>query len=255
MDPANPPSEKKSPRILILVFGFVAYILLLLLLPIPEQRITENGETKWDMTPSVGRGIFTVLKDKFGFQKTVDETPVPTPTPDVTACIQETTCEENAETSCLTNPATTFCTCMGGTASIKENPDGQQGICTLLGKDVDEWEFYNAITAAQKTTENADIPQILESEKEQGWYWGAIDQKKPGTPPEWIFSGSGSKSDCWHNIAVDCTVKQDAAFTCPETEWVDCMPTVDTAGIKFECTQEFLEWAKSNCPGFQGAAL
>lgn len=46
-------------------------------------------------------------------------------------------------------------------------------------------------------------------------------------------------------------------YTCPETEWVDCMPTVsdDTATIRVQCTQEFLSWAQKNCPNFQGAAL
>ncbi len=48
--------------------------------------------------------------------------------------------------------------------------------------------------------------------------------------------------------------KQDTAYTCPETPWVDCMPGPDSAGIRWECTDEFLSWAKANCAGFQGAA-
>lgn len=44
-------------------------------------------------------------------------------------------------------------------------------------------------------------------------------------------------------------------FTCPKTEWVDCMPGPNEAGIRFECTDEFLSWAKANCPNFKGAAL
>ncbi len=46
-------------------------------------------------------------------------------------------------------------------------------------------------------------------------------------------------------------------YTCPKTEWVDCMPGPlegKTTGIKLECTPEFLSWAKINCPDFQGAA-
>lgn len=42
-------------------------------------------------------------------------------------------------------------------------------------------------------------------------------------------------------------------FTCPKTEWVDCMPGPNQ-GMKIECTSEFLSWAKTSCPGFQGAA-
>lgn len=41
---------------------------------------------------------------------------------------------------------------------------------------------------------------------------------------------------------------------CPETEWVDCMPSPNE-GTKYECTPEYLVWATKNCPNFQGAAL
>jgi hypothetical protein len=43
-------------------------------------------------------------------------------------------------------------------------------------------------------------------------------------------------------------------FTCPKTPWVDCMPGPDRQ-LKRECTQEYLTWAKANCPNFEGAAL
>lgn len=45
-------------------------------------------------------------------------------------------------------------------------------------------------------------------------------------------------------------------YTCPKTEWVDCMPGPlegKSQGIKFECADEFITWAKANCPDFQGA--
>lgn len=42
-------------------------------------------------------------------------------------------------------------------------------------------------------------------------------------------------------------------FRCPDRAWVDCMPGPDT-GVRFECTDEFLSWAKANCPNFTGAA-
>lgn len=48
---------------------------------------------------------------------------------------------------------------------------------------------------------------------------------------------------------------QTSTFTCPTSEWVNCMPGPDAAGIKLECTDTFLTWAKTNCPNFQGAAL
>ncbi|MEK7533367.1 MAG: hypothetical protein AAB542_02940 [Patescibacteria group bacterium] len=46
-------------------------------------------------------------------------------------------------------------------------------------------------------------------------------------------------------------------FTCPKSEWVDCMPGPlegKTRGITLECTPEFLSWAEANCPNFKGAA-
>ncbi|MCL4200241.1 hypothetical protein KJZ67_02780 [Patescibacteria group bacterium] len=43
-------------------------------------------------------------------------------------------------------------------------------------------------------------------------------------------------------------------FICPKTAWVDCMPGPDMTE-KIECTNEFLTWAKTSCPGFEGAAL
>lgn len=44
------------------------------------------------------------------------------------------------------------------------------------------------------------------------------------------------------------------SYTCPSTEWVDCMPGPDKPQ-KVECTPEYLQWAQTSCPGFQGAAL
>lgn len=46
--------------------------------------------------------------------------------------------------------------------------------------------------------------------------------------------------------------KSKTQFTCPGTEWVDCMPG---PGVKkAECSSEFLTWAQANCPNFKGAA-
>ncbi len=108
-------------------------------------------------------------------------------------------------------------------------------------------EFF--VDASDNETES--IPPISILEKTTGWYWGTIDQKKSGTPVEWIYNNAG-KSSCWHKPGVTCTPKP--SYSCPQAEWVDCMPGPDAAGIKFECTDEFLTWAQTNCPNFQGAA-
>lgn len=41
-------------------------------------------------------------------------------------------------------------------------------------------------------------------------------------------------------------------YLCPETDWVDCMPILGTA--EPQCSPKYLQWAKDNCPNFQGAA-
>lgn len=43
-------------------------------------------------------------------------------------------------------------------------------------------------------------------------------------------------------------------YTCPTSEWVDCLPSPDSPA-KAECQKDFLDWATKNCPNFKGAAL
>ena len=49
------------------------------------------------------------------------------------------------------------------------------------------------------------------------------------------------------------TPEASAGYTCPPGEWVDCMPGPGPQNP--QCVPAFLDWAKANCPGFQGAAL
>jgi len=42
-------------------------------------------------------------------------------------------------------------------------------------------------------------------------------------------------------------------FICPKTQYVDCMPG-SPGQPKDNCSSEYLQWAQTNCPGFQGAA-
>lgn len=44
---------------------------------------------------------------------------------------------------------------------------------------------------------------ITDVDLERGWYWGAADQKKPGTPPDWVHRDAG-RSSCWHKPTVTC---------------------------------------------------
>lgn len=51
------------------------------------------------------------------------------------------------------------------------------------------------------TTEN--IPSFTSQDLEKGWYWGFKNQRKPGTPSDWIFTEAG-RSSCWHKPQVNC---------------------------------------------------
>lgn len=57
-------------------------------------------------------------------------------------------------------------------------------------------------------------------------------------------------------LEPDTTIVQVTApgsmYTCPVDKWVDCMPPLSLK--KVECTEDYLNWATANCPGFEGAA-
>ena len=52
------------------------------------------------------------------------------------------------------------------------------------------------------------------------------------------------------NIAP--TLTPTPNYTCPKNAWVDCMPSPDK--VKTECQEDYLNWAKINCPKFKGVA-
>ena len=40
-------------------------------------------------------------------------------------------------------------------------------------------------------------PMITQRELDTGWYYGQLNQKKPGTPDTWLHKGEGTKSAMW----------------------------------------------------------
>jgi hypothetical protein len=52
---------------------------------------------------------------------------------------------------------------------------------------------------------------------------------------------------------ISTPTKTVSKYTCPTTEWVDCMP--GPSKPKPQCQADFLKWASNNCPNFKGAAL
>jgi len=43
-----------------------------------------------------------------------------------------------------------------------------------------------------------------------------------------------------------------SSYVCPTTGYVDCMP--GPGPVKSNCSSAYLQWAKKNCPNFNGAA-
>lgn len=68
-----------------------------------------------------------------------------------------------------------------------------------------EWE--KICSKKDCATECKDIPfsdkapKITESDLNAGWYYGQLDQKKPGTPEIWFHAGEGMRSAMWYDPA------------------------------------------------------
>lgn len=72
------------------------------------------------------------------------------------------------------------------------------GPCAIEGK-TDCPASVKKCAQVQETTLN-----ITQQELERGWYWGNLNQKKPGTPDDWIHELEGTRSACWHKTGVRC---------------------------------------------------
>lgn len=68
--------------------------------------------------------------------------------------------------------------------------------------------YYDSVVtkpaAINIPTEESNIPTITQNDISNGWYWGDENQKKPGTPSDWIYQ-TGGRSSCWHKPGVVCS--------------------------------------------------
>jgi hypothetical protein len=48
-------------------------------------------------------------------------------------------------------------------------------------------------------------------------------------------------------------ILNNGTYTCPKSEWVDCMPTIGLDKSS-QCGQSYLDWVRANCPNFKGVA-
>ncbi len=124
------------------------------------------------------------------------------------------------------NPETLFCGCMSGLLKMKDGEaEGGYGVC-MINK-----EEYSGVTF---------------QEFDQGWYWGSSSQKKSGTPDDWIFSGSGGRSDCWHKLGVDCS------FIPTQTQVTNVPDYILEKSEGFCTSDDQCQWASQGCGGGHG---
>lgn len=81
-----------------------------------------------------------------------------------------------------------------------QQPTGQLGKCS--DGICDELEKANPNLCPKDCQE--EILPITQQKLERGWYWGSKDQKKEGTPDDWIHALEGTKSACWHRAGIKC---------------------------------------------------
>ncbi len=79
------------------------------------------------------------------------------------------------------------------------------------------------------------------------------------TPPNSVFCGGIAAYPCPQGAKCVLTDNHPDAsgicvgnIACPKTNWVNCLPS--PGSMRAECTPGYLRWAKTSCPGFQGAA-
>lgn len=112
-----------------------------------EECIQAKGSLIQESYPAV-----CVTKSKQSFTQPISS---PTPSPpleeepsQVKECYEKTSCE--GPTPCMANPASLFCTCMGGELEIGENDQGQYGVCLIDGQEYDEWEYFRTMNPEDK---------------------------------------------------------------------------------------------------------
>jgi len=62
-----------------------------------------------------------------------------------------------------------------------------------------DWTIPPSTTTTIPTTTVPTLPSFTDYDLEQGWYYGDINQRKPGTPKHWLHSAEGTRSARWFN--------------------------------------------------------
>jgi len=108
--------------------------------------------------------------------------------------------------------------------------------------------------AVGRTGSNCEFtpcPTLTKTNNQKGFCGGIAGTVCP--------DGYNCQYDSSYPDAGGTCIKNDSVskFECPENEWVNCMPTTRVKGgidANIFCSNEYLTWAKENCPNFKGAA-
>ncbi|MBU0534593.1 MAG: hypothetical protein ABIJ82_02735 [Patescibacteria group bacterium] len=199
--------------IVVLAYGYLAYKTFFVkpVIKSYEECIKTKGSLIKESYPQV-------CVTKSGLIFTNEIVPVtigsPTKAEDCYGQVINAKCPKGAQ--CVkAEPTESFCYCMGGSPEIREEgTEGQYDVCVINGEDYTDITFQDF---------------------EQGWYWGSYDQRKTGTPDNWVHSGEGTRSASWRKS--DLTQTPSYLFVKSEGSCTD-----DT-----QC-----QWAGEGCGGGHG---
>ena len=89
---------------------------------------------------------------------------------------------------------TDFCTESG---KVEEYYCNSHGGCDSAAMDCSAGCNNGTCIGLQDSPYSGNAPQINEKDLKCGAYYGAYNQKKPGTPDDWVYSPAG-RSSYWH---------------------------------------------------------
>lgn len=94
-----------------------------------------------------------------------------------------------------------FCGRAEGEAQY-ESPTPYGTISYLVPAKYDT-DIVKEMDSIVKTLRGSESAGLTETELSRGWYWGAENQQKSGTPGNWSWQEAG-RSSCWHAPSVLC---------------------------------------------------
>lgn len=143
----------------------------------------------------------------------------------------------------------------GATASIAVLSEPYQSVISSL-----ESEWWGGTSQSPNKAEDIIVAginakKISGTQVPTGYdLFGAIFPKGSQTYEIYFFIGPemmelGYGKDTFNLILSTFKFQEEGKFICPENNRIDCMPIVSEER-KWFCSEEYLDWAKENCPEF-----